>query len=436
MLDFLILYEHKARELDNVCLIRAELEKRGYRAEIVNTHEYKQLKYVTYRRPKVVITPYLYDNVDFYDYYSRIGKIKKLVNLQWEQVLSEKGIKRGFHNPREDARLATHICWGNSTKKRLHQTGVKNAIITGPIQMDFLLDEFGAFYKSKDQLMKEFHINPKGNMVLYISSFTFTTMKKSEIRALENRVSDSFKDLTKVMIEAKVQTLDWIDRLLSVRQDITFIYRPHPAEKKDKALTLLKQKHSNFKVIEDYSVKQWILTADTIMTWMSTAIVEVYYAGKKCSILRPNRIPQEYDALIYKDASIISDFDQLLEVMQQEHHEFPISSDMMTDYYNVKRTPSYIRVCNLLERILKTDHYDLIMTSRKPDLFQLYKNIIMDEAIMRFNLLNKSEYIINEKLKNRIINLQAEYERFSKEMESKTTIDRTVRRIRRIIDGC
>ena len=33
-LDFLFLYEHKVRELENLCLIKYELDKRGYKTEI------------------------------------------------------------------------------------------------------------------------------------------------------------------------------------------------------------------------------------------------------------------------------------------------------------------------------------------------------------------------------------------------------------------
>ena len=32
--DFLIIYEHKVRELENMCLIKYELERRGYTVEI------------------------------------------------------------------------------------------------------------------------------------------------------------------------------------------------------------------------------------------------------------------------------------------------------------------------------------------------------------------------------------------------------------------
>ena len=44
------------------------------------------------------------------------------------------------------------------------------------------------------------------------------------------------------------------------------------------------------------------VAADSISIWMSTAVAEVYMAGKSCHILRPVPIEHEYDPVIYKDA--------------------------------------------------------------------------------------------------------------------------------------
>ena len=32
--DFLLMYEHKVRELDNLCLLKYELDKRGYKTKM------------------------------------------------------------------------------------------------------------------------------------------------------------------------------------------------------------------------------------------------------------------------------------------------------------------------------------------------------------------------------------------------------------------
>ena len=63
------------------------------------------------------------------------------------------------------------------------------------------------------------------------------------------------------------------------------------------------------------SVKQWIVAADSISIWMSTAIAEVYMAGKSCHILRPAPIEHEYDPVIYKGARYVTNYEDFCAAM-------------------------------------------------------------------------------------------------------------------------
>ena len=60
-------------------------------------------------------------------------------------------------------------------------------------------------------------------------------------------------------------------------------------------------KHSNFHLITNYSVKQWITVSDTLFSWMSTSIAEIYFANKSCFVVRPFPIEWEYDPVIYEN---------------------------------------------------------------------------------------------------------------------------------------
>ena len=53
------------------------------------------------------------------------------------------------------------------------------------------------------------------------------------------------------------------------------------------------------------------MAADSISIWMSTAVAEVYMAGKSCHILRPVPIEHEYDPVIYKDAHYVTSYRSL-----------------------------------------------------------------------------------------------------------------------------
>lgn len=434
MIDFMILYEHRARELENDCLIKAELERRGYKVELINIYEYKRIRHLMFRKPKVILVPFLYDNYDIKNtVLSRTGYVKKIINLQWEQVLSRKWEDVGFHTPKEDAIYATHICWGKETKQRLKESGIENTVLTGPIQVDFLRDEFKPYYKTKEKIIKEYSFDRNKKIILFISSFTFANMSNKEIKEMEKRVSGNVDELKRIMLISKQEIIVWIKKLLKERKDIIFIYRPHPGERNDTSLYNLHKEFNNFKIIDDYSVKQWILISDRIFTWLSTAITEVYFANKNCSILRPVEIEERLDLVMNLNGNMTTNYKEMINFIDGKTSEFPVRKRIIHKYYSVNEIPSYIRICNFLELVLKSDKYNMQYHTCKTNIYVVLINVIMDEIIVKFKLINKTFKTSNEKLKSRINMLKEIYGRYGKEMVSEKDIEKIIHKIKKII---
>ena len=59
----------------------------------------------------------------------------------------------------------------------------------------------------------------------------------------------------------------------------------------------------------------------SISIWMSTAIAEVYMAGKSCHILRPVPIEHEYDPVIYAGAKYVTNYEDFVAAMAEEETE-------------------------------------------------------------------------------------------------------------------
>ena len=74
--DFLFIYEVKAREFENICLLKYELERRGYTVEILNTWYYIN-KIPPRINAKVVISFALYNDNTFKFISSYTNKIEK-----------------------------------------------------------------------------------------------------------------------------------------------------------------------------------------------------------------------------------------------------------------------------------------------------------------------------------------------------------------------
>lgn len=354
-LDFLILYEHTVREYESDLLLKLELERRGYTVEIRQLLDRKKLRYFTYKKPKVLVASCMYDNEAINSHvYNNVGRLDKIVNLHWEQMLSDTQEEGEWFNMSGNAKRCVQTCWGQRTAQRLVNHGMdpKNCPVTGAVMMDFLRPEFAGYFKDKQALCAEFGLDASKELHLYISSFGYASMTEQEVKELSQMAGTDFSGFAATNRVSMEQTLAWFDAYLSQHPEVELVYRRHPSEWNSPQLTQLAQKHPNFHVIFAYGVKDWIHAADSISIWMSTAIAEVYMAGKSCHILRPVPIEHEYDPVIYAGARYVTNYQEFVEAMANKQPPFPIAKEVIEGYFDPSPRPAYLRMADLLEQVL------------------------------------------------------------------------------------
>ena len=325
-LDFLILYEHVVREYESILLLGEELARRGYRYEIRQLLDRKKLKYFTWRRPRVVVASCLYNNEGLNSHvYNNVGRCPRVVNLHWEQMLSDTQEAEPWFNFEGNAKKCVQTCWGAATQKRLVAHGVpaQNAPVTGAVMMDFLRPEFDGYFLDKKALCRRHGLDAGKRLWLYISSFGYASMGAGEVAELSAMANTDFTEFARVNRDSMAKTLDWFDRYLAAHPDEQLVYRRHPSEWNSPALADLAAKRPNFHVIFEDSVKQWIVAADAIAIWMSSAIAEVYFAHKTCHILRPSPIPHQFDPVIYKNAACLESYAAIEKAPKARARPFP-----------------------------------------------------------------------------------------------------------------
>lgn len=357
-LDFLILYEHVAREYESILLLGEELARRGYRYEIRQLLDRKKLKYFTWRRPRVVVASCLYDNEGLNSHvYNNVGRCSRVVNLHWEQMLSDTQEAEPWFNFEGNAKKCVQTCWGAATQNRLvaHGVAAQNAPVTGAVMMDFLRPEFDGYFLDKKALCGRHGLDAEKRLWLYISSFGYASMGAGEVAELSAMAGTDFTEFARVNRDSMAETLDWFDRYLAAHPKEQLVYRRHPSEWNSPALADLAAKRPNFHVIFEDSVKQWIVAADAIAIWMSSAIAEVYFAHKTCHILRPSPIPHQFDPVIYKDAACRESYEAFEAAAQGPAPPFPIAPTLLQAYFDHDpNAPAYRRMADLLEDIHKS----------------------------------------------------------------------------------
>ena len=397
ILDFLILYEHKQRELENSCLLKCELEKRGYSVKIDFFTSLSALM----SKPKVLILPHLYDDfqVNFL-IKNRSRKNLSVVDLQYEQILegSEENLKH--HIPSEHAKNAYHIAWGDDQEKKYLKYNIPKDNIkkTGCISMDLNHPAFLKTFLTREDLSEKYNISKNKKWIMFFANFTLSSWTKE--RCAEFGRFCGFEDLylkkQKYMIETQNVLIEWITKFMDNNDDYVFIYRPHPSEQVIDSVKKLSEKYPNFIINNDYSIRQWISVADLFYTYYSTSLCDVYFQNKYCGIVRPVDVPENITAEIMDGAQYIRTYDDFLySIKNYQDMPFPIKKEKVEYYYgNFDDGKAFERVADVCVEALKNSrnyyNYDIKKESytERIKTFVAYCCLSLSKYISIFSILN------------------------------------------------
>lgn len=356
-MDFLIVYERKNRELENALLLKLELERRGHKCEICQYYEGRGFDVFKLGRPKIVLVAHLYDTKSVIRNLSRFGAVTHLVNLQYEQVLSDKWERLGHHNPKGEAVKGIHVCWGEKTARRLIDAGVpeQNVKVLGALQLDLLRPEYRRTQSViRDELCQKFNLDVSRRWTLFLSSFTYADIAEERLRMNEAVAKVSLESFVGLHTGSRNEILRWIENVLIKDVDNYIIYRPHPDELSLDKVLELERKYHNFRVINDRSAKIWIESSDNVYSWYSTTVVESHFLEKPYSILRPFELPGDFDSVLLKRASFVESYEDFeVDYFKSDSDRvFPINEDFIAQYYKVDgHLPSFVAYCDFLEEL-------------------------------------------------------------------------------------
>lgn len=364
-IDFLIRYEHKVRELESVMLIKIELERRGYTVDLIGNYEYNRKDFP---KPKVLVSPAIYNNDQLWWDLFRYGMIKKISNLLWEQLMGieEEEDVHGFHNVTGMGTRIINFCWGKNSHERIIRGGVQKdkAPVVGQVNTDLLRWDFQKILLGKEELSKKYQVDASKKWYLFISSFAFCEMDPLQeniaTKAWGKENVDYFKEVSS---RTRLVILDWFENQLKKHPEILIIYRPHPDEtEKCDRLRQLALNYSNFKVIAQEALKQWVNASDKIYNWYSTGIVDAVVLEKPIRMLRPYPIKRELDYRIMYSANSITNQEEFENDFIDISKKGIIEKELFASYYYLPDKPVYIQICDILEEMLTTNKYNIRYT--------------------------------------------------------------------------
>lgn len=363
--DFLFVYEHKVRELENLCLIKYELDKRGYKTEIRYIEDAEnELAVKPFIYAKVLLVMACYDNKALAWQIKDYVKFDKVIDMQWENIVYPKDEERegAFKNYKEIGKDVPHVSWGQQNVKRLLEAAhldKKMVKLVGHVGMDFLREPLCKYYLSREELFNKYDIPITGKVIFFASPYYGDSLPQEYIEDMCIRFGDNWTEYYEFMCESQKIVLSWLEKICIGNPEIQVIFRPHPGHPSIMAENLAK-KCSNFRIISGESVKQWIVTCDKVYTGNSSVVVEAFFAKKMCQLLFPLPTTDGFELKLITDSKKITSYEEFLESMYAEKEEFPTPESCIEEIYLIDwKVPSYIKFANMAEEVLRDEAYKL-----------------------------------------------------------------------------
>jgi len=368
-IDVLIVYEHVVRELESAILLKKKLQKKGLSVKIVQcawTEPVARLKY----KPKLLITPWCYDDVDF-DFWrgyigGYVGKKYKIINLHCEQLGSTEASE--FLIPTGKSKEVYHFVWGEYFADLLVSNGVnkEKITVTGSPRIDFYKFPFSNISINKDELSKKYFLNPNKKWVLIIGNFSGAVLKNEDLSKLELRGYKNTDLLKEVVLKTYNDLIEWMNFVCAsdfVHENCEIIYRPHPSEYETDVLKKLEEEFSCFHIIRDYTIRDWMLNSDVLYAWNSTSAIEAVFAEKPIWFLRPEPIPSSLQLPLLEKVEKIQSQEDFLESIKTDNVENlnELFKNDIKYYYDVNLKSTVDRMVDAIIQIIQ-DEGNLIVS--------------------------------------------------------------------------
>lgn len=364
-LDFLFIYEHKVRELENLCLAKYELDKRGYKTKIIFINDAKNaLSPKPIYHTKVLCMMACYHNKTLRWHVKDFIKFDKIIDLQWENIVYPKDENRegAYKNYAEIGKDVVRVSWGKQNQKRLLETvhmDPKKVKLVGHMGMDFLKEPLCRYYLSRDELFAEYQIPTEKQVIMFASPYYGDALSKEYLQDMCSRFGDNWADYYQFMCESQKIVLEWMKNICKKNTDIYIIFRPHPGHPSVMAEEVQKE-CDNFRIIGSESVKQWILACDKVYTGNSSVVVEAYFARKMCQLLFPIPTTEGFELKLISDSKKITTYEAFRQSIEAKEEVFPTPKSSIEEIYLIDwEHPSYKKFADMAEEVLKDDYYKL-----------------------------------------------------------------------------
>lgn len=334
-IDLIILVENKDRELQAFIHLANELKEKHNISSLIISKRYHLYLLFIYRAKLYLFNNYFTTYGEGQLIYESFLKNPNVISHKWEQLLVEYSFlqleskNEVWYNDFLKNKVP-FLTWNQDFKNYLVSLGIndKNIFTTGNIATNLLniMSKSSDEYKTK--LTKEFNID-RNKKIIFIPitlEYVFTPesfiIKKYQHSEEKTRV---LLDVRNYYIKSFEAILKFMKALLKDEKNY-IVFRPHPGESEEMYSKIFQENSiltNNIIVTKEYTIREWILTSDVIISTYSSTVWDAYCIGKKACFLSPFDPPKEMRADWFNIPTHIKNI--------SDYHEFLFTNENKKD---------------------------------------------------------------------------------------------------------
>lgn len=295
-IDIVILYEKAQRELDVACALKVLAEDKGLSVEIIQQdHDYGDA--LSNFRPRVVVLPFCYQNRSNNIYLMR-WRDSIFVNMSWEQFFYPGN--KNAKTPRGEfpIRHVFHLSWSDAYSSQLAAIGIpeQRRRQVGNPALALYREPYRHYFAQRAALAETYGLDASKKWVLFPENYNWAFYEEQMLRQMvkDGQSKEDVEAMREFALRSFAETMSWCKDLVA-EEEIELILRPRPATTPDRmeqrVVETIGPLPKNFHVIQDETVREWILASDIVVSSYSTSLIEAAVAGKAIAMLEPFELP-------------------------------------------------------------------------------------------------------------------------------------------------
>jgi surface carbohydrate biosynthesis protein len=297
--DIVYLYEHVSRELDVACVVTALLEHDyGMTTEIVQWPvEFPRI--LNKLRPRrLVVFPFCYTERDFAPLLAYWNNAHYF-NLTWEQLFYEGNAKTKTPRGKFALNGVVHHAWSARYADLLRSNGVpdEHIFLNGHPAYSLYDLPYRGYFPSRAEIAAYFGLDPLREWIFFPENYNWAFYPKGRLKLFlrDDQTMEDIYEMQRFCDQSFSRVLKWFVGFLESFDNVELIIRPRPSttlnEFRSAVDQVLKNVPDRMHIIQEGSVREWILASDITLSSYSTSLIEAAVAGKRANILEPYPLP-------------------------------------------------------------------------------------------------------------------------------------------------